>query len=618
MLSDEQIRELAEAMPRVAPQPNFIDAGYTYLGQFISHELVPETHPQRCARRVVTPYLDLDSLYGQARHRPQLFDEDGLFKITRATNGGPDDLPRIDGVAQIPEPRNDDNVIVSQLHLFWQRLHNFVVSKGYASGPDEARRIVTLVVQLLVVEDFLQQILAKPVFDSYFRDGDKWLGFDPSRIPRDFSHAAFRFGHSMVRSSYKSFPNHDPVDVPLEELLRANQNLTHDLVIDWAGFFGWPNKAGAQRAMAIDPLISLAMQTIPRVHRGSGQPVNVVEVNLRAGNEARLPSGRDYVLALPREVLSTFKLSALADLGAELQLNKNTSINVMNLPLWPYVLAEAFQTSSGARLGTLGSLICAEVLANAIRGAPDSIYKEGDGSVEQTLNALGAFGQAVRDRMSEKEALLTGERPFCMRLIVDLVTNPGQSPGVSEMENDELTGWVAEEGDVPSVLIDPVWIDYRAVEDLLPYHPGYIGAQPYTVRLFRAQDEEGKLYAGMDSLSSNWSAELTEVAQALRLYPTEIKGFPVLIDQHIGTRSNVLMHAWKVVEWMVVKNINSDGVRIHQDIITWEKNGSVAKSAYSWRPYAPAPPPSNAMAESVASGRAGVRGGAIHLHFHNF
>ncbi len=39
------------------------------------------------------------------------------------------------GVAQIPEPRNDDNVIIAQLHRFWQRFHNFVLQKELADEP---------------------------------------------------------------------------------------------------------------------------------------------------------------------------------------------------------------------------------------------------------------------------------------------------------------------------------------------------------------------------------------------------------------------------------------------------------------------------------------------------
>ncbi len=195
------------------------------------------------------------------------------------TPQGPEDLPRTDGVPNIPELRNDDNVIVSQLHLFWQRFHNAILQRGYAHNASEARVMTTLVFQLVVVEDYLRQVLAPAVFDSVFRFDQRWLNLSTRPIAREFAHAAFRFGHSMVRPFYESFPQKP--DVTLPELFQTNRNLDPRLELDFRRMFGWPvlnNRV--EDAMTIDPFITREMRQVPIP---TGGTINIAEMNLRAG-----------------------------------------------------------------------------------------------------------------------------------------------------------------------------------------------------------------------------------------------------------------------------------------------------------------------------------------------
>lgn len=129
MLTEQQLTTLAHAMTESSHVSRFIDVGYTYLGQFIAHDIVPQTNPIPGRSRDVLPYLNMDSVYGVGSQTAALLDERGSFPIRRLTPQGPEDLPRVDGVPNIPELRNDDNVIVSQLHLFWQRLHNVILQR---------------------------------------------------------------------------------------------------------------------------------------------------------------------------------------------------------------------------------------------------------------------------------------------------------------------------------------------------------------------------------------------------------------------------------------------------------------------------------------------------------
>ena len=412
-----------------------LNAGYTYLGQFISHEIVRATHPPPGTTHVASPVLDLDSLYGSTQQEMDSYLVNGRFPIA-ANASGVVDLRRVDGVAQIPDQRNDDNVIISQLHLFMQRFHNFTIEQQFAADAAEARRLVTLVFQLLVVEDFLRQVLAPSVFDSYFRFDRRWLDFKATEIPPEFALAGFRFGHSMVRPTYAGFPRHpkqlvEIKEVPLADLFHAGKNLDPTLAIDWHKFFGWPGPADpeldfsarAQNASRIDHSIVTDMRAIG----GPGGEVDIVCMNLNVGLAAGLPNGALYAERVLMGAHGAAIEAALA-LAPLRSLHRpdpfaNAGLDIGDLPLWPYILVEAFQASEGAHLGVLGSMICAEVLANAIAAAPTSIHDGRWPSVDEVLADIGPLGDALQEQ--RRAAAIPGSaftgRTFCMRHLIDLV-----------------------------------------------------------------------------------------------------------------------------------------------------------------------------------------------------
>jgi hypothetical protein len=423
MLTEQQLTTLAQVMTESSHVSRFIDVGYTYLGQFIAHDIVPQTNPIPGQSRDVLPYLNMDSVYGSGPQTATLLDERGLFPIARQTPQGPEDLPRTNGVPNIPEPRNDDNVIVSQLHLFWQRFHNVILQRGYAKNVGDARVLTTLILQLVVVEDYLRQVLAPAVFDSVFRFDRRWLNLPSRPLAREFSHAAFRFGHSMVRPFYESFPNKP--DVTLPELFQTNRNLDPRLELDFRRMFGWPllnNRV--EDAMTIDPFITREMRQVPIP---TGVTINIAEMNLRAGVVAQLPPGKAYVqklLAGPNgaKFAAAFGVSPLPDLGplAE-RLPADSGITIDNLPLWPYLLVEAVHASEGKHLGVVGSLICAEALAGAIAGASHSIYRGHWSPVDEVLSWLGKLGDELQEQRRVFADAAFTDRTFCMRHVIELV-----------------------------------------------------------------------------------------------------------------------------------------------------------------------------------------------------
>ena len=130
-------------------------AGYTYVGQFVDHDLTFDRTDVALGEDVTpaelvqgrSPRLDLDSLYGVGPGNPgsaKFYEADGLhlktgntIKIGSDASKKGHDLPRVNGerTALIPDPRNDENLIVAQTHLAMIRFHNKVVDDLPASTP---------------------------------------------------------------------------------------------------------------------------------------------------------------------------------------------------------------------------------------------------------------------------------------------------------------------------------------------------------------------------------------------------------------------------------------------------------------------------------------------------
>src|SRR5438132_2444873 len=270
------------------------NAGYTYMGQFIDHDLTLDLTPLDQATSEMdrtpnfrTPFLDLDQLYGGGPNlSPFLYDrrakrgeEHFLIGGTKASKLGDkdfpsslDDLPRnSQGIALAGDPRQDENLILAQLHVAFLKLHNKTIAqpgllaaspyyrKGQAGKDDltdfeAARRVVMWHYQWIVRHDYLKKIIDPDIFshleEIHPRPKDR---SKPFQIPVEFSVAAFRFGHSMVRDSYIYNEQHEDVDLlclleltgtgikaPCKDVSRGKDvpfSLPADWVIDWRHFF---------------------------------------------------------------------------------------------------------------------------------------------------------------------------------------------------------------------------------------------------------------------------------------------------------------------------------------------------------------------------------------------
>src|SRR5205814_9912989 len=231
---EEGLTELGRAMTDRDPpleeesQPDLPSAGYTYLGQFIDHDLTLDLTPLDRATPNVentlnlrSPFLDLDHVYGGGPTLSPFLYEKGnrgaerfLIGKTKDDLTLAEDLPRnVEGIALTGDPRQDENLILAQLHVAFLKLHNAIVSDpallnaspAYRRAGDTdftvARRIVTWHYQWIVRHDYLPRII-DPITFQKLPELEQAAHANPlqtSTLPVEFNVGAFRFGHSMVR-----------------------------------------------------------------------------------------------------------------------------------------------------------------------------------------------------------------------------------------------------------------------------------------------------------------------------------------------------------------------------------------------------------------------------------
>jgi hypothetical protein len=250
-LLDEATRiALAEAMTAPGDQQDAtVPAGFTYLGQFVDHDLTMDRTEAQLGEDVTldellqgrSPALDLDSLYGrgpQDRHDRVFYAADGVsLKVgTTSETTFPDDrvhvelegfdLPRTGGTAGtradrrkplIPDQRNDENLAVAQTHLAFIRFHNRVVEELALKGLTghrlftAARNEVIRHYQWVLRTDFLPRIVDPEIVKDVFTFGRRFFEApgrgrgafgQPPTMPLEFAVATYRLGHSMIRGGY--------------------------------------------------------------------------------------------------------------------------------------------------------------------------------------------------------------------------------------------------------------------------------------------------------------------------------------------------------------------------------------------------------------------------------
>src|SRR5437899_2871188 len=176
-----------------------IPALYTYLGQFIDHDItfdpasvLQQQNDPDALTDFRTPALDLDNVYGRGpADQPYLYDGGEAFLLGDPIGGGTDpqakDLPRNSAAvrrALIGDPRNDENAIVSQLQGLFLRFHNRVLADNQVISFEEAQRLVRFSYQYVILNDFLPRIIHSTVLVQLKTDGQYDRGKRAFLIPR--------------------------------------------------------------------------------------------------------------------------------------------------------------------------------------------------------------------------------------------------------------------------------------------------------------------------------------------------------------------------------------------------------------------------------------------------
>jgi hypothetical protein len=437
-LSPQNLEKVARAMVSAGPRvDNKMPAGYTYLGQFVDHDLTADVTGTELGDRVSpaellqgrSPRLDLDSVYGKGptdEDSERFYSDAQHLAVGRTMEPRPGDgfdLPRVGKgnarrarTADIPDVRNDENLAVAQTHVAFIRFHNRVVDKLPASVPEarrftRARRRVVKHYQWMLRTDYLPRIVQPAIVNDVFRNGRKLVepGASPMTVPTmpvEFSVAAFRFGHSMIREDYNWNAVFDFGAGTLDQLfefcgtsgtLGGLKRLTGIWVADWRRLYDFGDagrddlvvpKGKFNAAMRIDTGLVDPLARLPKgSFGGPSMPQNDIRRNLAFRNLMRarmlqLATGQQMVKRLVDRGVDVTPLTKQQILegrnGAVLDgltANERAAF-AARTPLWFYVLREA-ELNRGKLTG-VGGRIVAETMHRAMEGSRFSIVRDAD------------------------------------------------------------------------------------------------------------------------------------------------------------------------------------------------------------------------------------------------
>ena len=158
-----------------------------------------------------SPHLYARNPENTSKHGPKLLIGKNInVDFGGVTGNFRNDLPRSpEGFALIGDHRNDENLLVAQTHLAFLKFHNKVCDliAGSPTPPAdifaEARQTVTWHYQWMVLHDFVERLTEPGIVARILNDGRKFYRFKKTPyMPVEFSAAAYRLGHSMVRQIY--------------------------------------------------------------------------------------------------------------------------------------------------------------------------------------------------------------------------------------------------------------------------------------------------------------------------------------------------------------------------------------------------------------------------------
>lgn len=376
------------------PSNPSIPAGYTYLGQFLIHDLMYGIYGTK-----EPPTFNLGCLYGQGPEKgtylyryfkdssgndtfrgvkfhmwQKLINGEFIRWDMPRGNPGSEDSPDPEPIALIPDSRNDRNFIISQLHCVWALFHNAVVNLEFNRLSSEekqslsheskraalfakCRKIVLKYYRHIIVTDYLERIVDREVLNDIWNN-NRYLIFDapytkgqfkrvhPPVLMPEFMDAAFRFGHTQIREFYlltwdetrgpfgQKHIRIFETDPQKEDLRGFKKN--KDIRIDWRLFFDFGIDAAIkpQRSKAIDPYMAFPLGNLPFLAPGNS---NLIHRDAQK-SKADFNPGKVYADVWKKNN-EEYELEKVME-----KLKKycnNPDKDADKAPLWLYLLVEA-------------------------------------------------------------------------------------------------------------------------------------------------------------------------------------------------------------------------------------------------------------------------------------
>ncbi len=439
---DASIRgKVARAMTAGPQRDGRIPAGFTYLGQFVDHDLTFDATTVAFGENITpadllqgrSPTLDLDSLYGfgpDDEVSKAFYEADRThLKVGTTTRVGSGNLRAREGFdvprvgtgnrprrANIPDRRNDENLAVAQHHAAFIRFHNRVVDRLPASVPAadrfrKARRLVVLHYQWMLKTDYLTRIVDPAIVTDVFANGRKVfeLGADPFSMPTmpvEFSVGAFRLGHSMVREAYDwnaEFPDGAGALFFLFDFSRTSgtlggfPTLPSNWIADWRRLYRFrqidrpdldPPQGESNNARRIDTALVDPLADLPLGSFGGGAAdagtlrANLAFRNLTRAGMLKLASGQQMATFIKARGVQLTKLTK-AQLrdgvnGADLSGLTPTQLNAFLADTPLWFYVLREAELNNGRLTGVGGRLVAETFHRAMEGSTNSIVRNPD------------------------------------------------------------------------------------------------------------------------------------------------------------------------------------------------------------------------------------------------
>ena len=299
----------------------------------------------------------------------------------------------------IGDPRNDDNLILSQLQCALMQVHNRLVDlqiARHAASPqsafDQARLYLTSVYRRVVVDDYLRRILSPAVWAHFF-DGEEFRGpgvasLKPlADLPMEFTFGASRFAHAMIRDRYALNSAFDEEAGTLREILAfSSQRPNGDVpvrvnwAVDWSRFIE-SGDAKALKARRISPFLTYEMAVVQHTADFDGVPRSIAFMDCWRCYDLGIASGQTIAGAVAAALSADVAVLSGEGMlptdncrkrygyqaGALEKTLRAHPQFLTETPLSYYVMQEAAVLGDdGNRLGPTGSFIVARRLHRAV------------------------------------------------------------------------------------------------------------------------------------------------------------------------------------------------------------------------------------------------------------